>query len=229
MALSGASFWSLLAGVLALAVAAQYAVIVVGGARGAAHYAHDAWLSARSSAQHYAHDVRDTASSVMHGAPHWAWASADTSHPAEALRRARTGFLRARAWPWNWLRADTRYYDAPHGAGDTLFTRLFYHRRPACAPPLKCACPLDACSILRHLRRCRARRWQLGERGGVARALRSVRNRHVDARAAHAVDHALGRRRAEAARRGRRAQRTCDAATARHPAAMTKTTTTTKT
>jgi hypothetical protein len=54
VAVSGAAFWSLLAGVLALAVAAQYAVIVAGGARGAAHYAHDAWLAARSSAAHYA-------------------------------------------------------------------------------------------------------------------------------------------------------------------------------
>ena len=144
VAVSGAAFWSLLAGVLALAVAAQYAVIVACGARGAAHYAHDAWLAARISASHYVHDARDTAASVMHGAPHWAWASADTSHPAMALRRARSGFLRARAWPWNWLRADTRYYDAPHGAGETLFTRIWYRKRPSCAPPLKCACPCAA-------------------------------------------------------------------------------------
>ena len=124
------AFWSLLAGVLALAVAAQYALIVAGGARGAVHYAHDAWLATRSYAAHAGH----TASAVMHGGPHWSWVSADVSHPAEAvMRRARGGLLRARAWPWNWLRgsADTRYYDAPHGAGDTLFTRLFWRRRPA--------------------------------------------------------------------------------------------------
>ena len=172
VAVSGAAFWSLLAGVLALAVAAQYAVIVAGGARGAAHYAHDAWLAARSSASHYVHDARDSAASVMHGAPHWAWASADTSHPAEALRRARSGFLRARAWPWNWLRADTRYYDAPHGAGDTLFTRIFYRKRPACAPPLKCACPRrHAC--MRALLACKpARAPPRAARTGAARAMR---------------------------------------------------------
>ena len=60
------------------------------------------------------------------------------------MRKARGGVLRSRAWPWNWLRSgvsygDTSYYDAPHGAGDTLWTRLFWRRRPACDPPIKCA------------------------------------------------------------------------------------------
>lgn len=141
LATSGMAFWSLLASVLALAIAAQYALIVAGGARGAAHYAHDKWLATRSYAQHAGH----SASAVMHGAPHWAWTSADVGHPAEALmRKARSGVLRWRAWPWNWLRSswsygDTSYYDAPHGAGDTLWTRIFWRRRPACDPPIKCA------------------------------------------------------------------------------------------
>jgi hypothetical protein len=224
LATSGMAFWSLLASVLALAIAAQYALIVAGGARGAAHYAHDKWLATRSYAQHAGH----SASQVMHGAPHWAWASADIGHPAEALmKRARGGVLRWRAWPWNWLRSsswsygDTPYYDAPHGAGDTLWTRLFWKRRPACDPPIKCAflflCLCIAAHVVADAMWCAqtatGRAWLRRTRATAPARPRSGARRtcgRSDARSS-ATEHtniAAG----GAARRGRRAQRTRDAA-----------------
>ena len=155
LAHSRGAFWSLLAGVLALAILAQYALLIAGGARGAVHAAHDAVLHAKHSAAHYAHYTR---SHVMHGGPTWAWTSPDTGHPAAAAAAAARAPLRrfAAAMP-SWLGGGQQRWGPGAGyvltsarEGEGWLRRVMWWRRRACAPPLKSACA--AVRMLLHVR-----------------------------------------------------------------------------
>ncbi len=146
MAHSKFAFLTLVASVLALAVAAQYAMLIAGGAHGALSSAR--WQAAH--AWQRAHDITfhfpTKAADVMHGASHWAWASADTGAAAAAREAAGARAASRFATPW-WLGGSGDWVARPRGAwqqrsaaqrgGSILDFVMPWRRRSPCAPPLK--------------------------------------------------------------------------------------------
>jgi hypothetical protein len=130
VARSRGAFLTLLLGIIALAIAAQYSLMMLHGA---------AWLgrSALAQTQHAWHTAATKAAHVTHGAPHWGWASAQTGAPPLMAKKA--SWL---AWP-SWLGGRARVQAVPSwwsysasAPREGMLSRVLSWRRPACAPPV---------------------------------------------------------------------------------------------
>jgi hypothetical protein len=160
VARSRTAFLTLLLGLVALAVATQYTLLILSGAVGVSR-------SAMAQAQHAWHTAASKAAHVTHGAPHWGWASAQTGAPPLPLAAAARAKETWRALP-SWLggaRAHASWWSYSPARREGVLSRVMAWRRPACAPPVAGARACAHCFASSHVltqRRRHACVWRAG-------------------------------------------------------------------